>query len=207
MNQTIIYSVAFYEVITSEGSLVVHISNAVAELTRLHADNLTADKEDERERSAVYERQNLTGLILQAARLANRPAEAQSLRAAVEGAPLGSPKVQSDYWRNRARLAALENRKADALTYYQLALQTRISPPTPWHGRIEDPVSDEARAVFKDLGGTDVAWVSGASRPGQNLKRPPKAVGRSLLGSFPPSNLPISRARRGSWPRSKARVS
>jgi len=137
-----------------------------AELNRLHADNLTADREDERERSVVYEQQNLTGLILQAARLANRPAEAQSLRAAVEGAPPKSPKRQSDYWRNRARLAALENRKADALTYYQVALQTRISPPTPWHGRLDDPVSDEARAVFKDLGGTDVAWGLWSKPPG-----------------------------------------
>ena len=137
-----------------------------AELNRLHADNLTADKEDERERSAVYQQQNLAGLILQAARLANRPAEAQSLRDAVEAAPPKGPRRQSDYWRNRARLAALENRRADALTYYQLALQTRVSPPTPWHGRIDDPVSDEARAVFKDTGGTDVAWAIWNKPPG-----------------------------------------
>ncbi len=141
-----------------------------AELNRLHLDNLTADKEDERERTAVYEQQNLIGLILQAARLANRPAEAQTLRAAVESAPPKSPKRQSDYWRNRARLAALENRKADALTYYQLALQTRISPPTPSHGRLEDHVSDEARAVFKDLGGTDVAWGVWSKPPGAKLQ-------------------------------------
>jgi thiol-disulfide isomerase/thioredoxin len=137
-----------------------------AELKQMRNDNLTADKADERERSAVYQEQNLTGLILQAALLANRPAEAESLRAAVEGAPPQSPKRQSDYWRNRARLAALESRKADALTYYQLALQTRISPPTPWHGRIDDPVSDEARAVFKELGGTDVAWAVWSKPPG-----------------------------------------
>ena len=137
-----------------------------AELKQPQGDGLTPDREDERERSAVYQQQNLNGLILQAARLANRPAEAQSLHAAVEGAPPKSPKRQSDYWRNRARLAALENRKADALTYYQLALTTRISPPTPWHGRLEDPVSDEARALFKDLGGTDVAWGVWSKPPG-----------------------------------------
>jgi thiol-disulfide isomerase/thioredoxin len=137
-----------------------------AELKQQQRDDLTADKQDEHERSVVYYEQNLAGLILQAARLANRPAEAQSLRAAVEGAPPKSPKRQSDYWRNRARLAALENRRADALTYYQLALQTRISPPTPWHGRLDDPVSDEARAVFKELGGTDVAWDVWSKPPG-----------------------------------------
>jgi thiol-disulfide isomerase/thioredoxin len=137
-----------------------------AELKQQQRDDLTADKQDEHERSVVYYEQNLTGLILQAARLANRPAEAQSLHDAVEGAPPKSPKRQSDYWRNRARLAALENRKADALTYYQLALQTRLSPPTPWRGRLEDPVSDEARAVFKELGGTDVAWDIWNKPPG-----------------------------------------
>lgn len=137
-----------------------------AELKQQQRDDLTADKQDEHERTVVYYEQNLTGLILQAARLANRPAEAQSLHAAVESAPPKSPKRLSDYWRNRARLAALENRKADALTYYQLALQTRISPPTPWRGRLEDPVSDEARAVFKELGGTDVAWDIWNKPPG-----------------------------------------
>lgn len=136
------------------------------ELNQAKPDNLTADQEDQRERTAVYRQQNLTGLMLQAARLANRPAEAQSLRAAVEGAPPKNAKRQSDYWRNRARLAALENRKADALTYYQLALETRISPPTPWHGRLDDPVSDEARAVFKELGGTDLAWDVWIKPPG-----------------------------------------
>lgn len=137
-----------------------------AELKQAHRDDLTADEEDEQARSAVYQEQNLTGLILQAARVANRPAAAQGLRAAVEGAAPKMPKRQSDYWRNRARLAALENRKADALTYYQLALQTRVSPPTPWHGRLDDTVSDEAHAVFKELGGTDVAWGVWSKPPG-----------------------------------------
>jgi thiol-disulfide isomerase/thioredoxin len=137
-----------------------------AELKQPQGDDLSPDRLDEIERSAVYQQQNLNGLILQAARLANRPAEAQGLHAEVEGAPPKSPKRQSDYWRNRARLAALENRKADALTYYELALKTRLSPPTPWHGRLDDPVSDEARALFKDLGGTDVAWGVWSKPPG-----------------------------------------
>jgi thiol-disulfide isomerase/thioredoxin len=137
-----------------------------AELNQPKRDDVTSEREDDIERSAVYQRQNLAGLILQAARLANRPGDAQGLRAAVEGPPPKSPKRESDYWRNRARLAALENRRADALTYYQLALQTRLSPATPWHGRLDDPVSDEARAIFKDLGGTDVAWGVWTKPPG-----------------------------------------
>jgi thiol-disulfide isomerase/thioredoxin len=137
-----------------------------AELNLPKRDDVTTEREDEMERSAVYQRQNLAGLILQAARLANRTGEALGVRAAVEGPPPKSPKRESDYWRNRARLAALENRKADALTYYQLALQTRIAPLTPWHGRLDDHVSDEARAIFKELGGTDVAWGVWTKPPG-----------------------------------------
>jgi thiol-disulfide isomerase/thioredoxin len=77
----------------------------------------------------------------------------------VESAPPKWPKRLSDYWANRARLAALENRKADALAYYQLALQTRISPPTPWHGKLNDDLADEAHAMWKELNGSDAGWA------------------------------------------------
>jgi thiol-disulfide isomerase/thioredoxin len=60
----------------------------------------------------------------------------------------------------------LENRKPDGLTYYQLALQTRLSPPTPWRGRLEDTLTDEARALWKDMGGTEVAWAVWSKTPG-----------------------------------------
>ncbi len=121
-------------------------------------DNLAGDGQDMRELNMAYQQQNVTGLILKAARLASRPTEAEGLRAAVEAAPPTNHKVESGYWRNRARLAALENRKADALTYYQLAIQTRTSAPAPWHGRVPDELTDEARAIWKELGGTEVAW-------------------------------------------------
>lgn len=131
----------------------------------LQRDNLSTDQQDGQERSAIYQRQQFAGLLLRAARLAGRPAEAQSVRAEVESAPPASKKRESDYWSNRARLATLENRKADALAYYQLALETRLTPPTPWHGRIDDPVTEEARAVWKDLGGSDNAWALWSKLP------------------------------------------
>ena len=59
---------------------------------------------------------------------------------------------------HRARLAVLENRKADGLAFYQLALQTRTTPPAPWHGKLQDNATDEARALWRDTGGTEVAW-------------------------------------------------
>jgi thiol-disulfide isomerase/thioredoxin len=123
-----------------------------------HNDNRSADEQEDAEKQAVYERQSFAGHMLRAARVAGRPGEAQALRASIEGPPPKARTRESDYWLNRARLAVLENRKADGLTYYQLALQTRVSPPAPWHGRLQDDLTDEARALWKDMGGSDVAW-------------------------------------------------
>ena len=135
-------------------------------------DNRSADEQEDAESEAVYERQDFIGKMLRAARLAGRPREVQELRASIE-TPMPKAKArESGYWLNRARLAALENRKADGLTYYQLALQTRVSPPAPRRGRLEDVLSDEARALWKDMGGTEVAW--------NVWSKPPAAKGAEL---------------------------
>jgi len=123
-----------------------------------HNDNRSADEQEQADKLAVYNQQNFAGLMLRAARLAGRPGEVQSLRASIEGAPPNFRTRVSDYWLNRARLAVLENRKADGLTYYQLSLQTRVLVPAPWRGRLVDNLTDEARALWKELGGTEVAW-------------------------------------------------
>ncbi|HVO99298.1 MAG TPA: TlpA disulfide reductase family protein [Bryobacteraceae bacterium] len=139
----------------------------------LHDDNLSADEAEQRANREVYDRQEITGMVLQAARLAGRPAEGQALRASVEAAPPTQKKRESGYWLNRARLAALENRKADALTYYQLALQTRLSPPNPWRGKLQDDLADESRALWKEMGGTEVAyaiWSKPTAEKPQELK-------------------------------------
>jgi len=121
-------------------------------------DDLSADDQEQADKLAVYYQQNFAGLMLRAARQAGRPGEVQALRASIEGAPPTARTRLSDYWLNRARLAVLENRKADGLTYYQLSLQTRVSPPAPWRGRLVDNLTDEARALWKELGGSEVAW-------------------------------------------------
>jgi thiol-disulfide isomerase/thioredoxin len=133
-------------------------------------DNIPPDKVEENENYQVYRQQSFAGLTLRAARMAGRLGDAQALRASIEGpAPKGKKRV-SDYWLNRARLATLENRKADGLTYYQLALITRVSPPTPWHGILEDNVTDEAHALFNEIGGTEVAWAAWSQPPTAKLQ-------------------------------------
>lgn len=137
-----------------------------AELSRNHDDNLAADDADQQANRDLYGRQSMAGLILKAARLAGRPSEAQAIRASIEVEPPNLKKRQSGYWLNRARLAAIENRKADALTYYQLALTTRLSPPNPWRGKLEDDIADESRALWKEMGGTEVAYAVWSKPPG-----------------------------------------
>jgi thiol-disulfide isomerase/thioredoxin len=146
-----------------------------AELNRnLHDDNLAPDDADQQANRDMYERQSNAGLILKAARLTGRLAEAQAIRASVEVEPPTTlKKRESGYWLNRARLASLENRKADALTYYQLALATRISAPNWWRGKLEDDLADEARALWKEMGGTEVAYAVWSKPPvakGEELK-------------------------------------
>jgi thiol-disulfide isomerase/thioredoxin len=127
-----------------------------------HNDNRSADEEAQ----AVYQQLDFAGRMLRAARLAGRSSDVQALHASMEGPPPKLKAAESDYWLNRARLAVLENRKADGLAYYQLALQTRLSPPQPWRGRLEDILTDEARALWKDMGGTEVAWTVWSKTPG-----------------------------------------
>ena len=92
---------------------------------------------------------------------------AQAVRAEVEGPPPTSERLTSWYWLNRAKLAAVEYRKADALAYYQLAYRTRVDPPEWWHGKVYDELGDDARGLWKELGGTDAAF--------EVWSKPPKA--------------------------------
>jgi thiol-disulfide isomerase/thioredoxin len=122
-------------------------------------DNDGAEEAKMRKEQKIYQDQALAGVILRAAKLAGKPAEANALKASVEGPPPGDVNYVSGYWQNRARLAALEGRKADALTFYQQALFTRQRTPQAYHGVLKDDLTDEASAVWKDTGGTEVAWT------------------------------------------------
>jgi len=121
-------------------------------------DNRTPDEAKEQQEQDTYVDQELAGIILRAAKLAAKPAEAESLKASIDGPPPTDAKMLSGYWLNRARLAALESRKADALTFYEQALFTRERAPQFYRGRLQDDLIEEARAVWNDTGGSEVAW-------------------------------------------------
>ncbi|MGA2739056.1 MAG: TlpA disulfide reductase family protein [Bryobacteraceae bacterium] len=121
-------------------------------------DNLTADDAKQRKEQETYLDQYLVGLTLRAAKLAGKAEVAERLKTSIEVSPPHDVKTVSGYWLNRARLAAVENRKADALAYYQQALFTREQAPQAYHGRLKDDALDEAGAVWKDNGGTEAAW-------------------------------------------------
>jgi thiol-disulfide isomerase/thioredoxin len=130
-------------------------------------DNRAADKEEEAEKNAVYYRQNFEALMLRAARQTGKQGEVAPLRTSIESAPPKAKSRESDYWLNRARLAVLENRKTDALAYYQAALQVRTSPASWWRGKLDDRLTDEARALWSETGGTETAWSIWSKPPGK----------------------------------------
>jgi len=135
-------------------------------------DDLSADSVKDLTNQEISQNQWFARTLLKAAKQAGQPVSAQSFRAAIEGAPPEDREYLSDYWSNRARLAVLDNRKQDALAYYQLALQTRLEPPKPWHGKLRDDDMDDAQALWKELGGTETAWAV--------WSKPPAAKGDEL---------------------------
>ena len=126
---------------------------------RADKDNLSDENLKEHEVAQIEEDQNLDGLILRAATEAGQPAQALKLKAEVEAAPPGEKKLLSGYWLNRARLEVIEKHTQDALAYYQLALQTRTAAPKAYHGKLQDNLTDEAHALWKEQGGTETAWT------------------------------------------------
>jgi thiol-disulfide isomerase/thioredoxin len=140
--------------------------------TRVIGDNLSAGEGDMWAFNETMRRQIGAGYVLVAARLAEQPDEAMRVKPFVErDLPARSNEfIESLYWQNRARLAALEGSQADALTYYQKALQTRKKPPQPHKGRVRDPLLDEARALWGQLGGTETAWNIWSKPPAARIQ-------------------------------------
>jgi len=139
-------------------------------------DDLTPDDEKQRLEWRTWPELERLGVMLRAAKQAGKPGVAEKWKASIEGPVPSDDKLVSSYWLNRARLAALEGHKADALIFYQQALFTRQETPKPYHGRLQDDLMDEARAVWNDTGGTEAAWNVWKTPPAG--KAPELAEGR-----------------------------
>lgn len=136
-------------------------------------DNLTDEEIKDQAKERANEKRDIQSDLLHAAMLAKKPEAVQSMRASIE-APQSqedkteAQKQESGYWTDRARLAVLDDRKQDALTYYQKALQTRLEAPQYSEGKLKDDLSDEARVVWKEAGGSETAWAVWSSQPTAN---------------------------------------
>jgi thiol-disulfide isomerase/thioredoxin len=128
-------------------------------------DNQTEDEIKDSSKNNAQMKRSLESSLLKAAMLSKKPDAVQSLRAAIEGTPPEEKKEESGYWLNRARLAVLDDHKQDALAYYQKALQTRMEAPQYRQGKLTDNLSDEARVVWKETGGTETAWAVWSKQP------------------------------------------
>jgi thiol-disulfide isomerase/thioredoxin len=138
------------------------LHQAETELAKQHSEaalnkNRTEQDEKEQRDREGWQRISIARQTLEAARQLGDTAVTQPLRAEVEGPPF-SEKLLSYYWLNRAKLAVVENRKADALVYCQLAYKTRKDPPEWRHGKFYDELADDARPLWKELGGTEAAF-------------------------------------------------
>lgn len=128
-------------------------------------DNLSADDQKDEQKQDREMDHSIRSQLLEAAMLAKRPDAAAPLKASIEGNPPEDKKDLSGYWLDRARLAVLENRREDALTYYQEALRTRLKAPAWQEGKLTDDLMDESRALWKERGGTETAFAVWSKAP------------------------------------------
>jgi hypothetical protein len=65
---------------------------------------------------------------------------------------------ESAYWGLTARLAELQNRKLDAMAYYESSLLARFEAAEKPETGQKDEVADNAHKLWNDLGGTEEGW-------------------------------------------------
>jgi len=143
----------------------VQAMQAKNEAQEAQADNRSADEVKDAEKQNKETSRSIRSQLLQAAMLAKRPDVVLPLKASIEDNPPEDKKDLSGYWLDRARFAALENRREDALTYYQEALQTRAKAPSWEEGKLTDDLMDESRALWSELGGSETAFAVWSKAP------------------------------------------
>ncbi len=137
----------------------------------LERDTLTDDDLKDTRKWQNFSKQRWLEHTLRAYALAGRTEDVRRLKPQLEGEPPQDRDQVSKHWWNLALLASTEGRQADALAYYQSAIHARPKPPNRVRGRVDDPLLDEARALWTELGGTEVAW---------NLWSKPKELSKEL---------------------------
>jgi hypothetical protein len=65
---------------------------------------------------------------------------------------------ESSYWRLMGRLAELQNRKPDAMAFYEEGLLKRLGARRRPETGVKDELAENARTLWKSLGGTDEGW-------------------------------------------------
>ena len=68
--------------------------------------------------------------------------------------------LESAYWGITARLAELQNRKLDAMAYYERALLARLQAEEKPETGQKDELAENARKLWNDLGGTEEGWTT-----------------------------------------------
>jgi thiol-disulfide isomerase/thioredoxin len=146
----------------------VQVMRARDEEQSAKRDDLSADDQKDQEKQNREMDRSIRSELVEAAMLAKRPDAVAPMKASIEGNPPDDKKDLSGYWLDRARLAVVGNRREDALTYYQEALQTRLKAPSWQEGKLTDDVMDESRALWTEMGGTETAfavWSKPAASP------------------------------------------
>jgi hypothetical protein len=77
--------------------------------------------------------------------------------------------MEASYWGLAARLAELQNRKLDAMAFYENALLTRLQAGIRPEAGEKDEIAEGAQKLWASLGGTDEGWKTWYGRPAAEL--------------------------------------
>jgi hypothetical protein len=77
----------------------------------------------------------------------------------------------SAYWGRMARLSALQERKLDAMGFYENALLARLDAEQKPEAGHPDELADDAKKLWTSLGGTEAGWTMWYGRRAEELAR------------------------------------
>jgi hypothetical protein len=79
--------------------------------------------------------------------------------------------LRSAYWGRMARLCELQNRKLDAMGFYENALLARLDAEEKPEAGHKDELADDAKKLWTTLGGTEAGWTMWYGRRADELAR------------------------------------